>query len=185
VSIPHHNFPSARISAVFSDGGGPWLVTYDDVDIHSAPCRCDGGKPEVVKILLDAQADVNQPDTFNQVRRPGPVLRVWSYSCSSEARSSFSPLTAARSSRALQQDTPLHLACEGGFTEVVRILLEHGGQINAQDQMNGETPLHLACEAGYSDIIQLLLDYGADTSIENVYKKRPLDYANETTMVRH
>lgn len=77
----------------------------------------------------------------------------------------------------------MHLASEAGHTEVVQILLENGGNANAQDQMNGETPLHLACEAGFSDIVQLLLDHGADTTIENVYKKQALHYANAATQV--
>jgi hypothetical protein len=37
-------------------------------------CRCDGGNIEVVKILLANQADVNQPDTFNQVLLSAPPL---------------------------------------------------------------------------------------------------------------
>ena len=41
-----------------------------------------------------------------------------------------------------------------------------------------------ACEAGFSDIVQLLLDFGADASIENVYKKRALHYADATTQER-
>ena len=80
------------------------------------------------------------------------------------------------------KDTPLHLACEAGHADVVRILLENRGHVNAQDQMNGETPLHLACEAGHSDIVQLLLEYGADASIENVYRKRALHYADSSTL---
>lgn len=79
----------------------------------------------------------------------------------------------------------MHLASEAGHTDVVRILLENRGHVNAVDQMNGETPLHLACEAGFGDIVQLLLEYGADVSIENVYKKQALHYADVTTQVRH
>jgi hypothetical protein len=32
--------------------------------------------------------------------------------------------------------------------------------------------------------VQLLLDFGADASIENVYKKRALHYADATTQVQ-
>ena len=47
-------------------------------------CRCDGGNIEVVKILLANQADVNQPDTFNQVPtfRPCLVCYLLARSCS-------------------------------------------------------------------------------------------------------
>lgn len=141
-------------------------------------CRCDGGNVEVVKILLASQADVNQPDMFNKVRicrRHAPLLFV-AATAKEERVPSFMP-------GKFLQDTPLHLASEAGHTEVVRILLENGGDVNAQDQMNGETPLHLACEAGFSDIIQLLLHHGADTTIENVYKKQALHYADAATQV--
>ena len=41
-----------------------------------APCRCDGGNVEVVKILLASQADVNQPDMFNKVLSIALVVPV-------------------------------------------------------------------------------------------------------------
>ena len=32
--------------------------------------------------------------------------------------------------------TPLHWACEGGYIDTVTILLDHGGDVEAQDKVN-------------------------------------------------
>ncbi|WAR02239.1 ANFY1-like protein, partial [Mya arenaria] len=81
-------------------------------------------------------------------------------------------------------ETPLHIACEKGLTELVKILLDKGGNPNAQTKkvessMSGlpseflpegettpvsqQTPLHLALLNGHSDIVNVLNDSEGQT----------------------
>eukprot|EP00766_Chilomastix_caulleryi_P000803 gnl/Chilomastix_caulleri/1782.p1 GENE.gnl/Chilomastix_caulleri/1782~~gnl/Chilomastix_caulleri/1782.p1 ORF type:complete len:228 (-),score=58.97 gnl/Chilomastix_caulleri/1782:209-892(-) len=55
--------------------------------------------------------------------------------------------------------TPLHYAAEGGFTQIVKMLLDFGADVNTQDD-EGLTPLHKASENGHLSVVQLLLDAG-------------------------
>lgn len=57
---------------------------------------------------------------------------------------------------AADKQTPLHLCCTWGLTEVIQTLLEHGANINAKDS-EGKTPLHIAIENQHAAIISLLL----------------------------
>ena len=71
---------------------------------------------------------------------------------------------------------PLHLAAEttplGDAAEdarqadVIRLLAEHGAELNAQDK-KGRTPLHRATYEGQVDAVEALLAAGADPSIPN------------------
>lgn len=45
--------------------------------------------------------------------------------------------------------TALHVACELGFEEITKLLLQHHGDVHAID-CNGQTPLHLAAMSGNS-----------------------------------
>ena len=55
-------------------------------------------------------------------------------------------------------ETPLHLASERGYIEVILLLLEHGAQVNT----NNGSPLNSACQYGKLDAVEILLEYGAD-----------------------
>ena len=75
-----------------------------------------------------------------------------------------------------KRNTPLMIACkknnnvDSSHPEVVRLLLEKGAKVDAQDD-HGDTPLMIALyrnEDGdnrYASIIKLLIEYGADTSM--------------------
>ena len=61
--------------------------------------------------------------------------------------------------------TALYWAAEAGRTEIVKILLEHGADVDAQGwderTMRYETALDRAEEAGHTEIVNLLLrQYG-------------------------
>ena len=63
-----------------------------------------------------------------------------------------------------------------GETEMCRILIDHGVNINEQDQY-GFTPLHEAAINGHTETVQLLLDSGADRHIKDGYGKKAIDRA--------
>ena len=58
-------------------------------------------------------------------------------------------------------DQPIHHAARNGDSEVVRLLIEFGANVNAQNQ-RGHTVLYCAGGHGHLDTLQLLLNAGAD-----------------------
>jgi ankyrin repeat protein len=58
-------------------------------------------------------------------------------------------------------DQPIHHAARNGDTEIVRLLIEHGADVNAKNP-RGHTVLYCAGGHGHRDTLQLLLNEGAD-----------------------
>jgi len=58
--------------------------------------------------------------------------------------------------------SPLHAAAEGGFKDLVDLLLEHNATVDAKGP-GGATPLHLAARKGRASVVELLLRNGAAT----------------------
>jgi len=53
---------------------------------------------------------------------------------------------------------PLHLAAERDFLEIVRLLLDHGADIDAKARMHGWTAAHCAAFQGATNVMRLLLE---------------------------
>lgn len=78
--------------------------------------------------------------------------------------------------------TPLHFACDNGAECTVRLLLDHGANVNHYGKRNTPTPLVLAINRYWKDnddIVKLLLEYGAhiNLDIEGVWQERLPRYA--------
>jgi ankyrin repeat protein len=89
--------------------------------------------------------------------------------------------------RALLKDNPdlvftedlgrpcLHMPAYEGHSEVVKVLLACGAEVNAKDD-HGLSPLHWAAEGGHTEVAELLLTNRADVNIK--------DYINQTALYR-
>ncbi|KAF6023715.1 hypothetical protein EB796_017981 [Bugula neritina] len=81
------------------------------------------------------------------------------------------------------RNTPLHWAASYGSPEILQVLIEDGGNTNAQNA-DGITPLHDAVQRKDQSIIKMLLDCNADVSLAahsgKLAGKSPLDIADDT-----
>jgi ankyrin repeat protein len=59
--------------------------------------------------------------------------------------------------------TPLRAASYKGHIDVVRVLLDHGANVNTLDKK--KTPISSACRGGHPEIMRLLLEHGADVDV--------------------
>lgn len=70
----------------------------------------------------------------------------------------------------------LHLATRNGHIYVVRMLLEHGVNVNDRDGL-GRTALHEAVRGRQMEIVALLLEKGADANAADLTGWTPTHYA--------
>ena len=59
--------------------------------------------------------------------------------------------------------SPLHHAASNGHSRIVKILLEHGADIDAENK-NGKTPLQYARKNAWEEIVRILLEHGAKSA---------------------
>ena len=70
------------------------------------------------------------------------------------------------------------MASENGQEEVVKKLIQAGGDVNEQEGEYGWTPLHRASLYGHVEVITALLAAGADKTIEDEDGDTPHDVAD-------
>lgn len=73
---------------------------------------------------------------------------------------------------------PIHSAAAGNYTDIAKLLIENGANVNVRQQA-GSTPLHSAAQNGNLDLLILLLENGADVNVRMEGGKLPADLARE------
>jgi len=157
------------------------------------------GQAEVVKLLMESGIN-NEKATERGLlllkkAAPGSDIRLWNavrtgnYQRTLEALKNGADVNAQihkntpsfGPSIKYQGRTPLSVASDLGYTEIVKLLIESGAAVNAQFP-NGATALHFAVGNGHADIVKLLIEKGANTEAritQGFFRgMTPLMYAN-------
>ncbi|KAK6513075.1 hypothetical protein TWF506_009238 [Arthrobotrys conoides] len=140
--------------------------------LHQAAQR---GNEEIVKLLLAKGAKADPRDA----RGVTPL-----FSASQKGSVSIVKLLAGRKdvdidvATVKEKRTPIHQAAQGGHTEVVKILLEHGAACDPRDN-DGTSPLYAASQSGYTNIVEMLLKQGANAEVicTSGSNRRPFHHA--------
>jgi ankyrin repeat protein len=91
-------------------------------------------------------------------------------------------VTAYFAGSSLRSCTPLHYACALGKTEIVKVLIENGADINkvvewAFSDYKGFTPLHFTCRRGDTGTLKVLIIKNADINKTDANGFTPLFHA--------
>lgn len=74
---------------------------------------------------------------------------------------------ANKEHRNVSDYTPLSLAASGGYVNIIKLLLNHGAEINSRTGSKlGISPLMLAAMNGHTAAVKLLLDMGSDINAQ-------------------
>lgn len=125
----------------------------------------ENGHSEIVRLLLDAGAQVNVHSGFGIT-----PLRVASDNGDIDiVRMLLEAKANVNAAGGLDGATPLWVASRDGHREIVGLLLEAGADINLDAKgvaRDGGTPLMIASQNGHADVVQLLLDKGANVDVK-------------------
>lgn len=93
---------------------------------------------------------------------PGRTLRPKAASSLREAEDGTTRESWATSDKR-EACSPCFLACFRGHVNVVRLLLENGGDMNYVEPIMSMSLTHVAAQEGQLDVVALLIQYGADS----------------------
>ncbi|MGI8990236.1 MAG: ankyrin repeat domain-containing protein [Bryobacteraceae bacterium] len=140
-----------------------------------------------VKILLEKGAEANEKDSggntalMNAAALGNVSIMTMLLAKGADANAVTSPHSGPGVKNgpiALGSFTPLILAAAYGGPEAVKLLLDAGAKVNAQD-VRGMTPLMLAISTDHPNVtvVRLLLEHGADAKIKDLNGETALDWA--------
>lgn len=130
---------------------------------------------DIVKVILENGADANGLDWMNY----SPLHHMaYAGNTSDHVKTLIELLNHGANVNAtpLHQFrlTPLHTAVSYGNDKIVKVLLDHGANIDAVN-IDRDTPLHYACTSGHVSIVKILLLKGCKVDVMNDSKYTPLN----------
>jgi ankyrin repeat protein len=152
---------NAKIDSKDSDGRTPlsWAAA--------------NGDDEMVQFLLAKGADVNSKDNYNRT----PLSHASEFGHTAAAKTLLKENGVEYDVQDTYYDqTPLSWAAEGGYDEIVGMLLDKEVEVDSQDRA-GHTPLLWAIRNSHDAVVELLLKKDVDVIMKNEDDWSPLSWA--------
>jgi ankyrin repeat protein len=135
---------------------------------------------EIVKYLVEKEADVNAKDENNQTalilasnanNSAITLASNWYHSLNKKGHFEIVKYLVDNGAQVNAKDnydrTALMFACENGHLEMVKFFVEKVADVNEKD-VYGRTPLIRAYIHGYSDIVSYLAENGAEINVNGI-----------------
>ena len=144
----------------------------EDRDIGPLHQASHSGRLDIVRLLLDHNADVNLPNEVHET----PL--DWA---SKSGDLELSQLLVQRGAdvhcRTNIDWTPIQRASHHGHLNIVQFLIDSGADVNSRDR-EGRTPLHSASRQGHVNVVESLIRHGADVNKQSDSQVTPLYLAS-------
>ena len=147
---------SQAVEEVYSYVGGLLQIQLDIERIKAA-------RPNIADILRERTSKTDDD--------------IWSAAKSGNIEAVMKHISAGNdiNIRSVSGATPLIAASTGGQTEIIRLLIEKGADVNLREDVGGSTALLAAAFFGHTEIVEMLIDKGADVNARNLSSETPLD----------
>jgi ankyrin repeat protein len=140
---------------------------------------------EIVRVLIDKGADVNQPSSSRTA-----LMRAASAGYVDIVRLLLSK--GAQVNVNVDDGTPLMVAVNAGHVEIMKLLLAAGADVKAVHRMGDQALMMAAEQRSYrnpsaepnAEVVQVLLDHGADAKARGEYNRTALMLANTAAKVK-
>jgi ankyrin repeat protein len=148
---------------------GADLAAHDGYVMHYAG-EVPGNKPIVSLLVLHGALDAHVRPTDDLSRQ---FLAAVFLGDAARVRSLLGLHPRLATTPDGRGDHPIHHAARNGDTEVVRLLIEHGADVNARNP-RGHTVLYCAGGHGHLATLQLLLESGSDPDAQFTQDRKTL-----------
>ncbi|PCI97013.1 MAG: hypothetical protein COB15_08590 [Flavobacteriales bacterium] len=131
-------------------------------------------KIEATKILIEKGSNINHQNANGET----PTMQVAYYDREEHLQLLLKNGATIKGRNHFSGDEILHNAAFGGYSGMIKILVEKGAGLNPINKQ-GETPLHIAVILGKIKAVKTLLDLGAKSDIKDNNGNTPLDMARD------
>jgi ankyrin repeat protein len=150
------------VSTALADGASVNTAVYDvNYQRTALMIASEKGYEDIVKMLLDKKADVNQRGDEGQT-----ALMIASGNGHIEIVNLLLNKKVDVNQKGSYGQTALMIASEKGHEDVVRLLIDKGADLDLKE-IGGKTALIAASHEGHTDIVKFLIDKGADVNAKD------------------